>query len=82
MLRRCMEEYQPIQRGQAMNKFSILTNTSVNKNYHPEVYSHTVEHDPFIECQLASRKFSCRQGDRKVWPGTVSDRIHMPGHSI
>ena len=49
MLRRCMEEYQPIQRGQAMNKFSILTNTSVNKNYQPEVYTHTVEHDPFIE---------------------------------
>lgn len=34
-----MELYVPLQAGQKMNKFSVLTNTSVNKNYQPEYLS-------------------------------------------
>ncbi|EKX37479.1 hypothetical protein GUITHDRAFT_144918 [Guillardia theta CCMP2712] len=36
MLRRCMEEYQPPHADVKNSKFSVLTNTSINKKYQPE----------------------------------------------
>ena len=36
MLRKCMEEYKPLHAGEKMSKFSLLTNTSINKKWKPE----------------------------------------------
>ena len=36
MLRKCMEEYKPLHAGEKMQKFSLLTNTSINKKWKPE----------------------------------------------
>ena len=35
MLRKCMEQYKPLNAGDRMHKYSFLTNTSINKKVSP-----------------------------------------------